>query len=56
MSEFFDSDLVKEELEQINKLQEEICGSIFTFSAMTREEKMENIDNCLLYTSDAADE
>ena len=44
MSEFFDSDLVKEELEQINRLQEEITGSIFTFSAMTREEKLENID------------
>ena len=48
MSEFFDSDLVKEELEQINKLQEEICGSIFTFSAMTREEKLENIDKLKL--------
>jgi benzoyl-CoA reductase/2-hydroxyglutaryl-CoA dehydratase subunit BcrC/BadD/HgdB len=48
MSEFFSSDLVKDELDQINKLQEEICGSFFTFSSLTHEEKMEHIDKLKL--------
>jgi len=44
MSNFFDSDIIQEELKEINKLQEEIYGSILTFGAMSREEKLEHIE------------
>jgi hypothetical protein len=44
MSRFFDSDIIQEELKEINKLQEEIYGSIITFGMMTREDKLEHID------------
>ena len=44
MSKFFDSELIQEELEEINELQRFIYGSILTFGSMTREEKLEHID------------
>ena len=44
MSSFFDSDIIQEELKEINKLQEEIYGSILTFGGMTREDKLEHIE------------
>ena len=44
MSRFFDSDIIQEELKEINKLQEEIYGSILTFGAMDREDKLEHIE------------
>ena len=44
MSSFFDSDIIQEELKEINKLQEEIYGSILTFGAMDREDKLEHIE------------
>jgi hypothetical protein len=44
MSNFFDSDIIQEELKEINKLQEEIYGSILTFGMMTRETKLEHIE------------
>ena len=44
MSEFFESDIIKEELNEINKLQEKIYGSMLTFGSMSREEKLEHID------------
>jgi hypothetical protein len=44
MSSFFDSDIIQEELKEINKLQEQIYGSILTFGAMTREDKLEHIE------------
>ncbi len=44
MSSFFDSDIIQEELKEINKLQEEIYGSILTFGAMSRETKLEHIE------------
>ena len=44
MSRFFDSDIIQDELKEINKLQEEIYGSILTFGMMNREEKLEHID------------
>ena len=44
MSDFFDSDIIQEELQEINKLQEEIYGSIFTFGGMPRETKLEHIE------------
>ena len=44
MSNFFESDIIQEELKEINKLQEEIYGSILTFGKMDREDKLEHIE------------
>ena len=44
MSEFFESEIIQEELNEINKMQEKIYGSLLTFSSMSREEKIEHID------------
>ena len=67
MSEFFESEIIQEELSEINRMQEQIYGSLMAFSAMSSEEKLEHIDllktllekqrvmytrlSCLLYTS-----
>lgn len=44
MSKFFDSEIIQDELKEINKLQEELYGSILTFAMMDREEKLEHIE------------
>ena len=44
MSEFFKSDIIQEELNEINRIQEKIYGSLFSFGAMTREDKLEHIE------------
>tara|TARA_Y100001949_G_scaffold115302_1_gene98008 strand:- start:245 stop:577 length:333 start_codon:yes stop_codon:yes gene_type:complete len=44
MSEFFDSDIVKEGLDEINQLQSEIYGNAFKFGTMNREDKLEHIE------------
>ena len=44
MSDFFKSEIIQEELNEINRLQEKIYGSLLAFSAMTRDEKLEHID------------
>ena len=44
MSSFFDSDIIQDELKEINKLQEEIYGSILSSGAMDRETKLEHIE------------
>ena len=44
MSKFFDSEFIQQELREINELQEFLYGSILTFSAMSREDKLEHID------------
>ena len=44
MSKFFDSEIIQEELKEINKLQEEIYGSILTFGGMPREDKLDHIE------------
>jgi len=44
MSKFFDSDIIQDELTEINQLQEDIYGSILTFGMMTREDKLEHIE------------
>ena len=44
MSSFFDSDIIQDELKEINKLQEQIYGSILTFGVMSREEKLEHVE------------
>ena len=44
MSEFFNSDIVKEGLEDIHGLQAEIYGNAFKFGTMSREDKLEHIE------------
>ena len=44
MSEFFDSEIIQEELTDINNLQEEIYGSLFGFSSMSNEDKLKHIE------------
>ena len=44
MSNFFDSEIIQEELQDINKLQEEIYGSVLSFGYMSKEDKLEHID------------
>ena len=44
MSDFFDSEIIQEELKEINNLQEKIYGSLFGFGMMSKEEKLEHID------------
>ena len=44
MSEFFDSDIVKEGLEDIHGLQSEIYQKAFKFGTMSREDKLEHIE------------
>ncbi len=48
MSNFFDSDIIQDELKEINKLQEQIYGSILTFGIMPREDKLEHIEKLSL--------
>ena len=45
MSEFFDSDIIKEELLGINRLQEEVYKNAFSFEDMDREERLDHIEN-----------
>ena len=44
MSEFFDSNIVKEGLDEIHQLQSEIYGNAFKFGTMNREDKLEHIE------------
>ena len=45
MNDFFDSEIVQEELEEINKLQQEIYGDAFDFPSLSREERLEHIES-----------
>ena len=44
MSDFFKSEIIQEELNEINRLQEKIYGSLLAFSAMSRDEKLEQVE------------
>ena len=44
MSEFFESEIIQEELNEINRMQEKIYGSLLAFSSMSREEKLGHIE------------
>ena len=41
---FFNSDLVKKEMEEITELQEKIYDSVFKFPTMNNKEKLEHIE------------
>lgn len=44
MSKFFNSDIIQNELSEINKLQEDIYKSVLNFGFMTKEDKLEHIE------------
>ena len=45
MSNFFDSEIIKEELEEINELQQEVYGDAFNLMRMSSAERVEHIEN-----------
>ena len=44
MSKFFESEIIRNELKEINELQEEVYGSMLTFGSMEREDQLEHIE------------
>ena len=44
MGKFFESDMVREELTDINQLQQEIYSSTMNFPNMSRKDKLEHVD------------
>ena len=44
MSKFFDSEIIQEELEEINELQKMLYGNVMQFPTMERVEQVEHID------------
>ena len=44
MSEFFESEIVRQELEEINELQKSIYVSLLSFAEMSREDKLEHVE------------
>ena len=48
MSNFFDSEIVREELNEINELQQEVYGKILNVMNLTPEEQVEHIDKLRL--------
>ena len=44
MGKFFESEMVREELNEINQLQQEIYSSTMNFPNMTREDQLEHVD------------
>jgi len=45
MSNFFDSELVQEEMSEISKLQEKIYSKVFEFAELDRESKLNHIND-----------
>ena len=44
MSDFFDSDIVREELQEINQLQMSIYRNAMKFGTFSREDKVDHIE------------
>lgn len=44
MNNFFDSEIIQEEISEINRLQQEISETIFSFDMMDRDSKMNHIE------------
>jgi hypothetical protein len=44
MPDFFDSDIIQNELKNINSLQEDIYKSVLNFGYMNREDKLKHIE------------
>ena len=45
MSEFFESEIVQDELNEIHRMQEEIYGQIMDIESLDHEERIEHIEN-----------
>ena len=45
MSDFFKSDIIRDELIAINRLQEEVYKNAFSFDSMHREDQLDHIDD-----------
>ena len=45
MSDFFKSEIIRDELMAINRLQESVYKNAFSFDDMDREEQLDHIDN-----------
>ena len=43
MSAFFDSEIIKEELGEINKLQEDVYGKLVHFHLMNHDEQVDHV-------------
>ena len=48
MSKFFDSELIQDELEDINDLQQEIYSNVMQFGFLSREQKLEHIEKLII--------
>ena len=44
MSKFFDSEIIQEEIEEINELQKMLYSNVMQFPSMDRVDKIEHID------------
>ena len=44
MTDFFESEIVQDELREINKLQEAVYGDLNQFPSLSQEERKEHID------------
>ena len=44
MSDFFDSDIVKDEMDTINEMQEEIYSNVFEFPTLPLEKQVEHLE------------
>ena len=44
MSDFFDSDIVKDEMETINEMQEEIYSQVFKFPELPLDDQLEHLE------------
>ena len=49
MADFFDSDIVRDEMQEINEMQEEIYGRIFQFPDLPVPEQIEHLNVNLTY-------
>ena len=45
MSEFFESEIVQDELNEINKMKEEVYGNMMSFNDLDLDEKIEHIEH-----------
>tara|TARA_Y100001963_G_C6557214_1_gene342594 strand:+ start:240 stop:572 length:333 start_codon:yes stop_codon:yes gene_type:complete len=44
MSKFFESEIIRNELTEINELQQDVYGNMLSFGSMEREEQLEHIE------------
>ena len=44
MSKFFESEIIRDELKEINQLQQDVYGSMLSFGDMEREDQIDHID------------